>query len=494
MRTFTFSDAKSHKFWAIDVQGTGFTVTYGKIGTAGQSSAKSFATAEKCQAEADKLVREKTGKGYVETTPQATASDDDAFAKALVANPDDTAAWSAYADYLTEQGDPRGEFMAVQLALEDATLDKKQRAALAKQEKALLEKHERDWLGPLAAFTIDYVKPEKAWQEHSAKHIFRRGWVTELVVEHLNVAMARALLQSPGLRFLQTLEITTQSYEQPAGTRGAAGDETYEPGPDIPADLPEHISTPAYHVLARFPHFAAVRRFRLGGKDAEKGEPLMDEDQCHTDGQFVHHLLKQMPHVEEIRLRAHRVETAKVFALPTPNLRVLVVDHCIRYPLEKLAENKTVTKLTHLACWPHATDVMDDEDEDQGLKAYIRLKQLRAVCRADWPQLEFLRLRLTDFGDDGAKELVASGVLKRLKYLDLAGGCITDAGAEKLAGCADIKRLETLILDENAMSSVGVKAIQAVVPHASIDGQHTEVPPFEGNDGYVEYLGMGDME
>ena len=45
MRTFQFSDAKSHKFWNIDVQGKSFTVTFGKIGTAGQTKTKEFADA-----------------------------------------------------------------------------------------------------------------------------------------------------------------------------------------------------------------------------------------------------------------------------------------------------------------------------------------------------------------------------------------------------------------------------------------------------------------
>ena len=76
MRTFQFSDAKSHKFWNIEVTDTSFTVTYGKIGTAGQTTTKSFATPEKAQAEADKLVKEKLGKGYTETTPKASVSDD----------------------------------------------------------------------------------------------------------------------------------------------------------------------------------------------------------------------------------------------------------------------------------------------------------------------------------------------------------------------------------------------------------------------------------
>jgi predicted DNA-binding WGR domain protein len=65
-RTFVFQDEKSQKFWNIEVKGTDFTVTYGKLGTTGQSSSKSFETKEKCQKEANKLIAEKTKKGYKE--------------------------------------------------------------------------------------------------------------------------------------------------------------------------------------------------------------------------------------------------------------------------------------------------------------------------------------------------------------------------------------------------------------------------------------------
>ena len=493
MRTFSYSDAKSHKFWTIDVQGTGFTVTYGKIGTAGQSTAKSFATAEKCAAEADKLVREKTGKGYVETTPKASVSDDEAFEKTLIAHPEDRAAWSAYADYLSEKGDPRGEFMAVQIALEDESLPKAQRTALKKQETKLLKAHERDWLGPLAAFTLDYVKPEKSYRAGAVEYAFRRGWVAELHVPQLSVDLARAMVKADGLKFLQALFIDTEAMEYPAGsTVPDYADGTYELGPDLPKGGDEvEMETVAYHVLARFPHFAAVRRFRLGNKDdggyENRNEPFLSTEGCHTEGSHAYHLLKQMPNVEEVVLRARRVDLAKVFTLPMPDLRHLAADHLTRYPLEKLAANKTVTKLTHLICYPHAMDI-DEEDQS---KAYIRLAQLKAVCRADWPKLEFLRLRLTDFGDDGAKEIAASGVLKRLKHLDLSGGCITNGGATVLAACPDLKHLETLNLDENAMSLDGPASIRAVVPAATFRNQHREVPPFED---YAEYLGMGDME
>src|SRR5438477_3768381 len=108
MRTFQYSDAKSHKFWNIEVSGSGFTATYGKVGSAGQSQTKTFASAEQALAEADKLIREKLKKGYVETTPNAAVSEVEAFERALAENPHDLAGWCAYADYLAERGDPRG--------------------------------------------------------------------------------------------------------------------------------------------------------------------------------------------------------------------------------------------------------------------------------------------------------------------------------------------------------------------------------------------------
>ena len=37
MRTFTYTDEKSNKFWNIDLQGKRFTVSFGRIGTQGQT-------------------------------------------------------------------------------------------------------------------------------------------------------------------------------------------------------------------------------------------------------------------------------------------------------------------------------------------------------------------------------------------------------------------------------------------------------------------------
>ena len=65
-REFHFKEGTSQKFWAIEVKGSGFTVQFGRLGTAGQTQTKEFASADAARKAADKLIAEKTGKGYVE--------------------------------------------------------------------------------------------------------------------------------------------------------------------------------------------------------------------------------------------------------------------------------------------------------------------------------------------------------------------------------------------------------------------------------------------
>ena len=65
-RELVYMDAKSSKFWNIELSGSSHTVTYGRIGSAGQSATKSFPSEEAARKEMDKLIKEKLGKGYVD--------------------------------------------------------------------------------------------------------------------------------------------------------------------------------------------------------------------------------------------------------------------------------------------------------------------------------------------------------------------------------------------------------------------------------------------
>lgn len=73
-RSLTFSDGSSNKFWTIELDGSSHTVTYGRIGTAGQTQTKDFADDAAAQKSYDKLVAEKLKKGYTDTASGTAAS------------------------------------------------------------------------------------------------------------------------------------------------------------------------------------------------------------------------------------------------------------------------------------------------------------------------------------------------------------------------------------------------------------------------------------
>lgn len=66
VRYFEFHDEKSAKFWEISITDCIMTVRYGRVGTQGQTQDKSFPDPAAAIKQAEKLVGEKTTKGYVE--------------------------------------------------------------------------------------------------------------------------------------------------------------------------------------------------------------------------------------------------------------------------------------------------------------------------------------------------------------------------------------------------------------------------------------------
>ena len=67
-REFEYADGKSFKFWKIEQQGADVVTRYGRIGSDGQETKKNYGTPDAAKKAYDKLVVEKTGKGYVEKT------------------------------------------------------------------------------------------------------------------------------------------------------------------------------------------------------------------------------------------------------------------------------------------------------------------------------------------------------------------------------------------------------------------------------------------
>ena len=72
-RYFEFVEGTSSKFWEVWIENSEVRTRYGKIGAAGQTTVKDEGSADGAQKLHDKLMREKTGKGYQEKSSGATA-------------------------------------------------------------------------------------------------------------------------------------------------------------------------------------------------------------------------------------------------------------------------------------------------------------------------------------------------------------------------------------------------------------------------------------
>lgn len=66
-RYFEFVGGNSAKFWEVTVNGCDVTIRFGRIGTAGQVQTKSFDDEAAAVKHAEKMIAQKTKKGYQET-------------------------------------------------------------------------------------------------------------------------------------------------------------------------------------------------------------------------------------------------------------------------------------------------------------------------------------------------------------------------------------------------------------------------------------------
>jgi len=67
-------EGKSSKFWEVAVAGSAVTTRWGRIGTEGQSTTKSFGSADLARREADKLESQKLAKGYAKVGATGTGA------------------------------------------------------------------------------------------------------------------------------------------------------------------------------------------------------------------------------------------------------------------------------------------------------------------------------------------------------------------------------------------------------------------------------------
>jgi uncharacterized protein (TIGR02996 family) len=305
MRTFERRKANVLWIWDIDLSGRQLTILHGKRGQRLQIVRVELADAARAEKECDKRIRDKVREGYLETTPANSikpANVREALEMSLAEQPDDIGTHMAYADHLLEQGDPRGEFIQLQLALEDGSLSPQQRQKLQQREHHLLLAHWRQWLGALGPLLGEQAEPPPRLR-------FVRGWLDTLVLPILTVELARALVRVPQVRLLRSLIIYGCKWER-TGSKPEAD------------DLPRYQPYPATYVLARSALLRNVCSLQIGGPMAQPPQARYPRS-----GTALLELLPRLFRLEELSLFLDGLTGEELFTTSVPpTLRALWVD------------------------------------------------------------------------------------------------------------------------------------------------------------------------
>jgi uncharacterized protein (TIGR02996 family) len=375
------------------------------------------------------LVEEKKAEGYTEVPPPAyqPAPMQAALEAAIEAEPESRVTRMAYADWLADQSEPmlraRGEFIQVQLALADASLERPERERLKRREEELLDENREAWLGLFAdagnevAFTFD------------------RGWVHSVTLKEGDEPepLVRALCAWPLARLLVELELSGRG---------------------------EHLP-----LLVGAPFAPHLRKLKCGEPDRCGGTELAP-------------FLREAVRLECLEVYGVHFDMAEFFALPMTRLRELTIHGCEHpHPLEVLAANTSLACLESIRIWPHFVRSSDS--------AYITTSAACALLRSpNLPGLKRIAIYQSDLGDEGCAALVESGLLGRLEELDLDMGRISDAGALLLAACPELPRLKRLVLTQNQLTEVGIAALAATGVRLEANRQFSA--EVIANQGYLE--------
>lgn len=357
----------------------------------------------------------------------------DALEAALVANPDDVVLHSAYADLLIEQGDPRGEFVRLQLAAEDEALSDDARREVNDQLFDLRLRHEREWLGGL----WEHLQPPPharsylGLQERNVSYTWRRGWIDAVSIAVLSAPLVADLAAHPFTRLLGALSVTRNWVH------------------DYGRDSRDQISL---QPLLDSGRLATLRQFELG--QSERG--------IVAEGWRVDQAVRAMKRLQSIKLCVDLFSESHLFGGDYPDLHTIDITYnnprCRFYMLgynDGLPNLRTL-RLDSVSVMPDRGDLGSEREPitDGDLQSFFRSKHLRA--------LEYFTFRNGEFADAGVEELVASGFIGRLKGLDLSFCNITDDGALVLAAHPHVPRLEYLLLGNNLLSPVGIHALAEV--------------------------------
>lgn len=338
-------------------------------------------------------------------------SDHDSFLAEIFASADNDGPRLVYADWLLEQGDPRGEFIHLQIqraALEHGSSPARR---LRKRELELLCEHEAEWAGPVADLVDRYE--------------FRRGFVS-----HVKLALSRFLRAADEI--CQHAPIDSLHLRKGASNTGKLFEVSHLKKVRSMILYRSRLSEPAVRALRDCGHFESLRHAEF--------------DQCGLRPESCRILADtHLPSLESLDLSGNThlsgSDAAAALISKLAELKKLSFDYCY-------VGNDSATALARTTM-PHLTELRLGSCNltQQGIATLASASGLPS-------------LRVLDLGSNhGASELVAAS-FTHLEELDLSHQRITDTHLAALIDSPSFQKLRRLNLNSiHGLTSRGIETL-----------------------------------
>ena len=459
MRRLEYKDAKSHKFWELEVEGEAYTVRYGKVGTDGQTQTKTCASPAKAAAEGTKKLESKIKKGYAEVAIDKAAAAkraalegprNPALEAGIFDDPSNDDAWQVYGDWLQSQQDVRGELISLMLQRKQASGASKNK--LEARIAELETEHRKSWLGGLAKHLSHDKIDEVAKLEWWGCYIL--GASVGNSDEDWDGAspdtILRALVKSPAAMFLAELSIgTTYDDDDWRGVMGKNIQAITKAG---------KLEALTKLAIADTQGYWDISSTSVG--DVGKVLPVAPR---------LRSLYVRGGEIELDQLHHDRLESVTLETGGLPRGTVRAVGQC------------QLPAATRLVVYFGSSDY----GASGSISDLLPLFKGKGV-----PKLKHLGLCNAEFQDDIARELARSPLLAQLTHVDLSLGTMTDAGAQRILDAAKaFAQLEGLDLSENFISDEMCARLKAALPQAQVSGQDS---PSEYGGQLHYYVSVGE--
>jgi uncharacterized protein (TIGR02996 family) len=343
----------------------------------------------------------------------------------IVATPDDDGPRLVYADWLLDRGDPRGELVNAQCALEraeraDRPVDETE--PLRKAARQLIDQHESTWLDPLFAITAGYYE-------------LRRGLVEHVDLMQATIDAARLHDLAPMLR---SIGATIDGARSIAGAAGLL--------PIDAVQLAGFEPTAIRHVCNAMPRLRRLELTRVG----------MLHPDCVPAGLALEHFKLELhgPIVADGQPLLARI------ASEFPRLTSLSLHNMMLDDLAPLADLPLVALELPNGPLPRRADLKS-----------LTIVNAPATIDIDalldhLPSLRHLRLSNGRLGDRAALALAGSAHSVRLTRLDLTHNEIGTVGARALAN--NLHDLVELRLAFNNLDDAAKTYVRSAFPRARV--------------------------